>query len=295
MVEPILETFEECVATVKRNRPVIPFISNVSGTWITEEQATSPSYWARHMRETVRFGDGARELLDLGSFVLLEVGPGHGLSTLVKRGAGATPARAVSTFGFDGSRHGERHAVLDAVGQLWLQGVDIDWTRLHEGRQPSRVPLPSYAFDRKRYWIEKRGGLGRIAAGDVGKEPKVKAAAIGEQVEATSYGRPALRTEYAAPNNEIEVKIVEIWQSYLGIENIGIRDNFFELGGDSLLAARAYAQIKRELDVELPMEKMFELATIRRISLFIATSSDPEAVDALSEEELNDLLAVMES
>jgi amino acid adenylation domain-containing protein len=298
MVEPILETFEECVAAVKRNRPVIPFISNISGSWITEEQATSPSYWARHLRETVRFGDGARKLLDLGSFVLLEVGPGHGLSTLVKRGAGASPARAVPTFGFDGSQHGERHAVLDAVGKLWLQGVDIDWARLHEGRQPGRVPLPSYAFERKRYWIEKRGGLGRIpapAAEDMGKEPEVKAAAVGEQVDAASYARPTLRTEYAAPNNEIEAKIVEIWQSYLGIENIGIRDNFFELGGDSLLAARAYAQIKRELDVELPMEKMFELATIRRISLFIATSSDPEAVDALSEEELNDLLAVMES
>jgi pyochelin synthetase len=297
MVEPVLDTYEQCVAAVRRNRPAIPFISNLSGTWITEEQATSPSYWARHMRETVRFGDGARELQGLGNCVLLEVGPGHTLSTLVK-GAGVPLERIVPTLGYESSPQGERRACLDALGQLWLQGVDVDWTRLHQERQPSRVPLPAYAFDRKRYWIENRGlgGTARTAA-NAGTGVHAEEPAVSDEPEElfTGHARPELRSEYAPPTNQAEARLVEIWQSYLGIEKIGIRDNFFELGGDSLLATRVYAQVRRELDVEIPMEKMFELATIRRISLFIATTSNPEAIDALSEEELDDLLAVMES
>ncbi|HEX3525459.1 MAG TPA: amino acid adenylation domain-containing protein [Thermoanaerobaculia bacterium] len=299
MVEPILDTYEQCVAEVKRNRPAIPFISNVSGTWITEEQATSPSYWARHMRETVRFGDGAQELLELGSCIMLEVGPGHSLSTLVNRRAGASLERAVPTLGYDRSLPGERQAVLDAIGRLWLHGIDIDWARLHKDAQPKRVPLPSYAFDRKRFWIERGPGLGRMAAAaaaSTGGEIGTEAPAKDEPLEVlAAYARPELQTTYVAPGNEIEAKLVEIWQCYLGIENIGVRDNFFELGGDSLLATRVYAQIKKELDVELPAGKMFEFATIRHMYLFIATSNNQTAIDALSEEELDEFLALMES
>ena len=180
----------------------------------------------------------------------------------------------------------ERRGLLDGIGQLWLHGVDIDWVPLHQGRQPRRVPLPSYAFERKRYWLERRLGNGGA--------PAQAAPEAGQEIEA-SYDRPDLRTPYAAPGNEIEAKLAEIWQSYLGVENIGTRDNFFELGGDSLVAIRVHAQIKRDLGVELPVGKMFEFATIRRIYLFIIASLDPQAIDTLAEEELEDLLTVMES
>jgi len=282
MVEPILDTYERCVAEIERKPPAIPFISNLTGSWITEEQATSPSYWARHLRETVRFGDGVREILGMRNGVLLEVGPGHTLSTLAKK-AGAE--RVVPTLGY-GGRRDERRGLLDGIGQLWLHGVDIDWLSLHHGRQPRRVPLPSYAFERKRYWLERRLGNGGA--------PAEAAPETGQEIE-VSYDRPELRTPYAAPGNEIEAKLAEIWQSYLGVENIGTRDNFFELGGDSLVAIRVHAQIKRDLGVELPVGKMFEFATIRRIYLFIIASLDPQAIDTLGEEELEDLLTVMES
>jgi pyochelin synthetase len=298
MVDPILDTYEKCVAEVERKPPVIPFISNLTGGWITEEQATSPSYWARHLRETVRFGDGLQELLGMRNCVLLEVGPGHTLSALAKK-AGAALDRVMPTLGYGGGSQDERRGVLDAIGRLWLQGVDIDWMALHHGRQPRRVPLPSYAFERKRYWLERRTGIGGTTAPappETGQEIEMGVAAASERGEAlATYDRPELRTPYAAPGNEIEAKLVEIWQSYLGVESIGTRDNFFELGGDSLVAIRVHAQIKRDLGVELPMGKMFEFATIRRIYLFIIASLDPQAIDTLAEEELEDLLAVMES
>jgi acyl carrier protein len=205
------------------------------------------------------------------------------------------PDRIIPTFGYNGGPRGEMYAVLDGIGRLWLQGVDIDWVHLHQGGQPRRVSLPAYAFDRKRYWIERRGGLGRMSVGDSGMGARAEVATMEEPVDAISaYSRPKLRNEYVSPENEIETKLVEIWRSYLGIEDIGTKDNFFELGGDSLLASRVYAQIKKDLDVEMPMGKMFEFATIRRIYLYIA-ASDPQSIDALSEEELDDFLAVMES
>jgi pyochelin synthetase len=297
MVDAVAGTYERCVAEVQRNRPAIPFISNVSGTWITEEQAVSPAYWARQMRSPVRFGDGVQELLGIKDCVLLEVGPGHALSALV-RSATPAPERAVPALGFDGGARGEKAAILDAAGRLWLQGVDVDWTGLHQQRQPRRVPLPAYAFDRKRYWIARSGGPGKApapAAAGAEQESEAPGAVFEEPAALAAHARPELRTEYAPAGNEIEARLVAIWQSYLGIEPIGIRDNFFELGGDSLLATRVYAEIKRELDCELPMEKMFDLATIRSLYLFVAASRDPQAIDALSEQELDDFLAVMES
>ena len=110
-----------------------------------------------------------------------------------------------------------------------------------------------------------------------------------------AHDRPNLSTDYLGPQNESEARIVEIWQNYLGIENIGVLDNFFDLGGDSLLATRVHSQIRREFNVELPVAKMFELATIRRISLYIAITRDPSMIDSLSEEDLNECVAVMES
>ncbi|HBL28027.1 MAG TPA: polyketide synthase, partial [Acidobacteria bacterium] len=284
MMDPILDTYEECVAAVERRPPAIPFLSSRTGTWITDEQAMSPSYWARHLRETVRFGDGARELLRQAGCVALEAGPGHTLSALLQV-AGAPEDRVVPTFGGTGSggRDG-RYAVLEAAGRLWLQGVEVDWARLHEERQPGRVPLPTYRFDRRRYWIDRGAGT------PGGAEP----AAAQPQEDLTTYDRPEMETAYAEPSHDVEVRLAAIWRGYLGIEKIGVKDNFFTLGGDSLLATRVHAHIKRDFGIELPMGKMFELATVRRQSLFVIVSRDPAAIDALGEEDLNDLLAVME-
>ncbi|HEV7673039.1 MAG TPA: amino acid adenylation domain-containing protein [Candidatus Angelobacter sp.] len=292
MVAPILQTFENCVGEVKRSRPMVPFISNVSGTWITDAEAMSPAYWARHLRQTVRFGDGLQQVFGIGNRVLLEVGPGRILTTLVRQTDPS--ARVIRSLSSERPSQGEWWSFLEAVGQLWQHGVEIDWTRLHEGRQPRRMPLPSYVFDRKRYWVESRASVGPASVGVEGT-----AEAVAQPADVTlsleSRDRHGLGTEFVSPRDGIEVRLVEIWKSYLGIQNIGVRDSFFELGGDSLLAARVHSQIREQFDVELPLARMFELATIRRISLYISTSRDPGLIDTLPEHDLDDLLAVMES
>jgi acyl transferase domain-containing protein len=137
--------------------PRIPFVSNVTGTWITAADLADPEYWARHMRSPVRFAEGIGELLEEPGRVFLEVGPGATLGTLVKQyfagtaGTAATVDRVTVPTLRDGA---DLDAVLEAVGRLWIAGVEVDWQRFHNGERRLRVPLPTYPFERRRYWID---------------------------------------------------------------------------------------------------------------------------------------------
>jgi len=151
-MDPILPRFEEKVKEVRFNAPRIPYISNVSGRWITPAEATDPQYWVKQLRYTVRFADGIDELLKIktGRPLFIEVGPGKTLSTLVKQ-----PDLAV----IDLVRQ-RREAIPDTlflqekIGQLWLHGVSVDWSAFHGDEKRYRVPLPTYPFEGQRYWIE---------------------------------------------------------------------------------------------------------------------------------------------
>ncbi len=151
MMVPILESFTKEVEKIKLNPPQIPFISNVTGTWIPAAEATSPAYWTRHLRHTVRFADGIGELGKEPERIYLEVGPGRTLSALAGE---QLDEAAIASLGHQRERQFDVERLLEAVGRLWLAGVQIDWPRLYDGQRRRRVPLPTYPFERKRYWIE---------------------------------------------------------------------------------------------------------------------------------------------
>jgi acyl transferase domain-containing protein/acyl carrier protein len=156
MMESMLQPFIEAMGRVKLQEPQIPFISNLTGTWIKAREATDPRYWADHLREAVRFADGVNELLKEPGRVLLEIGPGHALTTMVKRITGkASPALALHSLRNADEAGADRADVLAALGRLWLSGVKINWRGLHTGERRRREPLPTYPFERKRFWIEK--------------------------------------------------------------------------------------------------------------------------------------------
>ncbi|HEY9849780.1 MAG TPA: SDR family NAD(P)-dependent oxidoreductase [Leptolyngbyaceae cyanobacterium] len=158
MISPILEPFIEIVKQVKLNPPQLPFISNVTGNWITEKEATDPHYWAKHLRQTVRFSEGISTLLKEPGQVLLEVGPGRTLTTFVKRHSEAAQVTITSM------RHPQENDsdvafLLKALGKLWLAGIKIDWSGFYSGEKRYRLPLPTYPFERQRYWIEPQKQL----------------------------------------------------------------------------------------------------------------------------------------
>jgi acyl transferase domain-containing protein len=165
LVEPILPEFTAFVRRIALSAPTLPFVSNVTGTWITPEQATDPLYWARHLRQTVRFGAGVACLLQEPTWMLLEVGPGQSLSTLAKLQADPAGAKAVLTA----MRHPrdpqpDSACLLAALGKLWLAGVQVDWDQMVADAPCRRVPLPTYPFERQRYWIDPGAGTRALAA-----------------------------------------------------------------------------------------------------------------------------------
>ncbi|EPX59034.1 Malonyl CoA-acyl carrier protein transacylase [Cystobacter fuscus DSM 2262] len=155
MMDSALEPFAEHFRHVQLHAPRTPFLSNVTGTWMTPADATDPRYWVKHLRQTVRFADGLNALLEDAQSVLLEVGPGRVLSQLARKHPAWSAARTV-LHSLPSAQDGAcaSRSVLETLGQLWLSGVDIDWAGVHGSSHPHRVPLPTYPFERQRYWIE---------------------------------------------------------------------------------------------------------------------------------------------
>ncbi len=158
LMEPILEEFTGQVRQAEMQAPRIPFISCVTGSWITAQQATDANYWARQLRAPVRFADGLRELMRAGDRVLLETGPGHTLRRLVRQQREKGAGQVVGMMGRADERSSDEKLLMRALGRLWVAGVAIDWVKLHNGEQRRRVSLPTYPFERQRYWIERRSG-----------------------------------------------------------------------------------------------------------------------------------------
>jgi amino acid adenylation domain-containing protein len=146
-MDEVLEPLTEVVRSLRLSPPQIPYISNLTGTWIQASEATDPTYWAQHLRQPVRFAEGVAELLREPGRILLEVGPGRALSTLARRQAGP------GTVVLAGS---EPELLLGSLGRLCLAGAEIDWNGFHTHERRRRVPLPLYPFERRRYWLAAR-------------------------------------------------------------------------------------------------------------------------------------------
>ncbi|HEY2738557.1 MAG TPA: type I polyketide synthase, partial [Thermoanaerobaculia bacterium] len=175
MMEPVRNDLVRLLTQVKLQPPEVPFVSNVTGTWIRPEEAIDPAYWARHLCQTVRFSEGLSELLREPARVFVEVGPGTSLSSLLLQHPDAGRGRvAVPTLRNAWERQPDEAFLLAGLGKLWLAGVEIDGAALHAGERRCRVPLPTYPFERRRYWIDPApAGAGRRPA--AGKNPDLAA------------------------------------------------------------------------------------------------------------------------
>jgi phthiocerol/phenolphthiocerol synthesis type-I polyketide synthase E len=155
MMEPALGPFEAVMAGVSLSAPTIPYISNVTGTWITAEQATSPAYYASHLRCPVQFEAGIHLLAADPARVFIEVGPGKALASLGRLILGADRARhVIASLPASREELPDTEAMLEAAGKLWLAGAGITWQDLNAGEPRRRLPLPTYPFERRKYWIE---------------------------------------------------------------------------------------------------------------------------------------------
>jgi len=172
MMEPMLQPFTTAVQQVKLNPPQIPLVSNLTGTWMTAATAINPHYWARHLRQPVRFAEGMATLLQQPKQqLLLEVGPGRTLSTFAKQQLGQPVV--LTSMRHPQEQHSDVAFLLHTLGQLWLAGVQIDWSSFYTQERRQRIPLPTYPFERQRYWIEPPAPVGNSAVTQLSKKPNV--------------------------------------------------------------------------------------------------------------------------
>ncbi|RMH16882.1 MAG: amino acid adenylation domain-containing protein [Acidobacteria bacterium] len=271
MVDGILEPFAAFMRSLRLAPPEIPLIANVTGTWMRAEEATDPSYWVRHLRHTVRFGDGVGTVLDGipggagGAPVLLEVGPGHTLSTLARQHPARRPEIGVLTsLPRPQEEASEQRVLAEALGKLWLHGAAIDWQAYHRrgtgddaGPPRRRLPLPTYPFERRRYWIDPVRSATAVAADDEELPPLPEAE------------EPAAVDDFQAPRDELEKRVAGLWRQLLGRERIGIHDDFFELGGSSLLAVRLRSRLSEAFGLSLSPHALLEAPTVARLAALI--------------------------
>ena len=165
LMEPMLEAFAEVARTVAYRAPAVPMVSNRTGR-VAESEVTEPMYWVGHVREAVRFADGVQALEGRGVATYLELGPQPVLSGMALECV-ADPARSgfVATLR---SGRPEPETLLEAVGSLHARGRFVDWRSVYAGRGGKRVPLPTYAFDRQRFWLERDElhAVGSLSAAD---------------------------------------------------------------------------------------------------------------------------------
>ncbi|EPR11937.1 hybrid non-ribosomal peptide synthetase/type I polyketide synthase [Ruminiclostridium papyrosolvens] len=174
-MKSMIPSFLNKLERIKLNKPKIPYISNVTGTWITAKEATAPEYWAEHILGTVRFADGITELLKNDNTVFIEVGAGWTLNTSVRLHEDYTPrtpvvnlirhvredveeqsprSQIMNLFNSIQEAPSDMAFLLNQLGTLWCVGVKIDWNQFYKNEKRRRIPLPTYPFERKRYWID---------------------------------------------------------------------------------------------------------------------------------------------
>jgi phthiocerol/phenolphthiocerol synthesis type-I polyketide synthase E len=174
MMQPVADRLAARVATATLRAPSIPMISNVTGSWISDAEATDPAYWTRHLLGTVRFAEGVAELLRESGRVLLEVGPGQTLSTFVRQRPQAegeqAPLAVIPSLRYAYDRKPDAQFLAEALGRLWVAGVEPDWTAYRAGERRRRVLLPTYPWEKQRYWVDmleypdEEGGAGASSA-----------------------------------------------------------------------------------------------------------------------------------
>ena len=166
MLDPIQEAFAAEAAKTTFNQPTIPFVSGMSGTWITNSEATDPGYWAKHATHTVRFSDALHTLWEHKDAIVIEVGPGRTLGVLAMQHpdwSHAGDAIVVPSVRHHYEYESDTVLMLQSVGTLWSMGVGINWARCHPGERRRRVALPTYPFERQNYWFHQEPGTSRLA------------------------------------------------------------------------------------------------------------------------------------
>ncbi|MFZ4265066.1 SDR family NAD(P)-dependent oxidoreductase, partial [Streptomyces arboris] len=284
-MDEVLEEFRRVAQGLTYHPARIPVVSNVTGTLATDEQLSSPAYWAGHIRAAVRFTDTVRHLEEQGVTTFLEVGPDGVLSAL----AGDTVANPGTVVAVPTLRRERpaRQTLLAALATAFTRGAEVDWAALYAGLGARRVALPTYAFQRRRHWLD---GAVRPSARRTGAD----AGANDAPGEAALDGIDP--TEAARPQGELGVRLAGLSDAarqqavaqlvdehiaavleYGPGERVDARTPFQELGFSSMMTTELRAALARTTGLALPTSLLFDHPTPKALTDFVRTELLGEA------------------
>jgi amino acid adenylation domain-containing protein len=272
-VDAITADFTSLMESVSLKAPQIPYVSTMTATWITAEQACSPQYWAEHMRKAVRFHDSIKTLWAEQPYLLLELGP-RDTATVLARKASQDPLRfkAIPTL----TGEDEYRSFLQAIGQLWSEGVSIDWEHYFAAEQRNRLPLPTYSFEKVSHWLDSIPADAPHSS--VQMEQKNPVGPMIQPAPAAAKAAPA-----ASANQGFKDKLRTIFRDASDMTIAPTHDglSFLELGFDSLTLTQVAASLKQKFQMDLPSGLLMKQEnTLNRLSAYLegrVEGSLPEA------------------
>ena len=262
MMDSIEQEFAGVLSRITLHEPQIPYISNVTGKWITVENATNPLYWVSHLRETVRFAQGLEELVKIENVVLVEAGPGVVLSTLAVQHIDKKANQLViNMLRAEGQKVSDMEYLLNKIGRLWLYGKKIDWSGFYLEEKRKRVPLPTYPFEGRRYPVDV-SHLGDLLKGKMPEIPPLVLPEAESPETVSTQSGPG----YVAPGNKAEQIMVRLWEEILGCKPIGIHEDFFEMGADSLKGMAFVNKLQELIGEIIHITVIFDAPTVAQLA-----------------------------
>lgn len=279
MMDPILKEYWQAVSKIRLHPPKIPFISNLAGDWIKNHQATDPEYWVRQLRGSVQFYAGGDRLLKDKRTVMLEVGPGQTLITLVKAFQPQNGTCTILPSCRQVNQPQHDHAfLLQALGQVWMAGGSVDWQGFYGEEQRCRVSLPTYPFQMRRFWLDRRAERPSLAAHQLQAAQLSADMAAGEATQATpaSQGRELLAKLQSCQATEREEAlrpfVHRCVSTLLGTTDISGDTPLIELGMTSLTAIELRTQLNGALNADSisVVALLDENATINNLASYLS-------------------------
>ncbi len=274
MMDPVVEPFRVEVEATPRRAPAVPIVSTATGDWLDADTAMSPEYWARHLREPVRFAAAVARLADAAGRVLLEVGPRTTLATLSRQHPALQKQHVAAVSSLADNHQGECEALLAATGQLWSRGVALDLAALDHRARRRRIPLPTYPFERQRYWVEPAAATSNV----------IPHPAIAERTALEIANMP-IASVAAAPDPidrkpRLVAELKEVFEDVAGFDLADADEdaNFMELGLDSLMLTQVALQLQKSFPVKVTFRQLMgEQGSLSRLAAMLDAALPAEA------------------
>ncbi len=283
MMEPVVKPFEEKVRSIKLEEPQIPILSTVTANWMRPEEATDASYWSNQIRKPVRFAEGIQTIWKTQpGYVMLELGPRNTATTMARQQS-ADPKKqiAIPSLGDTNANDAEWESMLSAIGQLWLCGIEINWQNFYALENRKRVPLPTYPFERKRFWK------------DVVPAKQIMQPAVSPSVlPLPEFNYPVQQIipsqETTSMTNRKERLIAELKDMFEDASGIEMKSaspdvSFLEMGLDSLFLTQSALSISKRYGVKVTFRQLNDdLSSLNALSSYLDEKLPAETAPAVS-------------